>query len=207
MTAKRVSVLAVITALSFILLSISAFIPRIKAEKQTFFPSAEGYQSIESEKEEGKVKISGCLSQDELTAIFGESLKGIIEETQIKVADDSLILTGRLASNKEKITERFPNLKDATMLLDIVSGADIFAKMSIVYNENGFEANLTEAKLGELSIPTDIFSSLAEDIKNGLNGKLQNNVNIHYWRLEKGGLYYSVTMDKDGDISIIYPIV
>lgn len=207
MTAKRVTVLAVITALSFILLSISAFIPRFKAKEQTFYPSAEGYQNITKEKEEGKIKVSGCYSQDEMTREFSHSLEGIIENLQIQAADDFLIFTGVLSADKEKITERFPQFNEVGTLLDIVSGARVFAKIKIIYTQNGFEAELKEAKLSELSIPTDIFSSLAENIKNGLQDKIKDNVTIHYWRLEKGGLYYSVTMDKDGDITVIYPVI
>lgn len=207
MTGKRASVLLAIAAASFILLALSAFIPTFAAKEETYQPSAEGYQSIEAESDGKAKKISGCLPQDEIAAYFEESLDGLISDISVIVDEDVLTAKGKLG-NADKLAERFPQLNDALMIADIVAGAEATVKVKILYDEEkGFSTELTEAKIESLSMPVDIFANIAQDIEKNLNERIQGSVKIHSWKLREGGLYYSLTLEDEDDIRLIYPVV
>lgn len=207
MSGKRILVLSFIFAASFLLLAFAAFIPTFAAKEEVFIPSAEGYQSIVAESGGNKKKISGCLPQDEIAEYFEESLDGLIGDITVVAAEDILTVKGKLLSDSEKLIEKFPQLEEAIILADIVAGAEATVKIRITYDENnGFSSEIIETKLAELNIPTDIFSQIPEDIENGLNDRIKDDMEIHSWQLREGGLYYSVTLENEDDISLIFPI-
>lgn len=207
MSGKRILILSFITAVSFVLLAFAAFIPTFAAKQDAFIPSAEGYRSVETESGGNKKKISGCLSQDEIAEYFEESLDGLIGNVTVSAAEDILTVRGKLLSDSEKLIEKFPQLEGAIILADIVAGAEATVKIRITYSrDKGFSSEIIETRLAELNIPADIFISIPEDIKNGLNDRIKDDMEIHYWQLRDGGLYYSVTLENEDDISLIFPI-
>lgn len=210
---NKMALLTGIVAVTFLLLGLAAFLPRLGGVTRTT-PQGDGGNSFFLEEPEdagdGSMRVTGCVTASELSGLLAENFAGILDDVSVEMGEESLTVSAKVAANAETIVQKFPSTEGVLPLLQLAHGAPVTLTAHMAYDaETGFSISLSDAELLGVPLPAESLDGMFAQVASQLNARIQNveTIQVHEWEIRTGGLYYSATLPAGVDKKILYPVL